>query len=384
MKLLISLALLGVFMSESQVQGQLLDILNSGQTIIQGLGQEIPNIIPTPEELANLPLQLLAGLPEVVALTIVNQLCSVYLAADTIDPNVTPNMDEMSLRFHSSSCKELSFPLSHAEEIPDNDEFDVNKKVAIFVHGWNSNSEADYVLEMANAFNCRDDYNFLALNTGDSINTLYTWSSYNTEEVGRQLALALEKLVEKIPVENIHLIGHSLGAHIVGYAGRYFTKNTGTNLTRITGLDPANPCFNEGENLSGLQRNDAEFIDIIHSNPGGFGKPNAVGDVDFYPEGLAPIKPGCTQLGCSHSRSVEYFTESVYPGNENNFLAKRCTSLKKLNDGFCNGPEYPMGIATPYDLKGNYFLSVNAKSPYGKNNQGTDAIPSQCKLCESK
>lgn len=39
-------------------------------------------------------------------------------------------------------------------------------------------------------------------------------------------------------------------------------------IPRITGLDPARPCFNEGERLSGLQRGDAKFVDIIHSNAG--------------------------------------------------------------------------------------------------------------------
>lgn len=41
-------------------------------------------------------------------------------------------------------------------------------------------------------------------------------------------------------------------------------------LPRITGLDPANPCFNQGENLTGLARGDAEFVDVIHSNPGSY------------------------------------------------------------------------------------------------------------------
>lgn len=51
------------------------------------------------------------------------------------------------------------------------------------------------------------------------------------------MALGLTKLVNKYPVENIHLIGHSLGAHIVGYAGRYFTKLSNQTIPHITGLD---------------------------------------------------------------------------------------------------------------------------------------------------
>lgn len=56
-------------------------------------------------------------------------------------------------------------------------------------------------------------------------------------------------------------------------------------MPRITGLDPANPCFNEGHNLTGLARGDAEFVDIIHSNPGALGKRDSLGDADFYPNG---------------------------------------------------------------------------------------------------
>lgn len=63
-------------------------------------------------------------------------------------------------------------------------------------------------------------------------------------------------------------IGHSLGAHIAGSAGRNLQYKTNKLLPRITGLDPASPCFNEGEVLTGLARGDAVFVDIIHSNSG--------------------------------------------------------------------------------------------------------------------
>lgn len=51
------------------------------------------------------------------------------------------------------------------------------------------------------------------------------------------------------------------------------------------GLDPANPCFNQGENLTGLARGDAEFVDVIHSNSGALGKRDPIGDADFFPNG---------------------------------------------------------------------------------------------------
>ncbi|KAM7350121.1 vitellogenin-1-like [Cochliomyia hominivorax] len=289
----------------------------------------------------------------------------------------------MSLRFHSPTCIESSFPLSQTERILEITEFDVNKKVVIFVSGWMSSGDSKHARNMANAFNCQGDYNFLALNTSASINTLYTWSAFNTEEIGRQLAESVEKLVKKIPIENIYLIGHSLGAQIVGYSGRYFAKFTGKQLTRITGLDPANPCFNDNNTLTGIQHDDAAFVDIIHTNPGCLGEENPLGDADFYVGGFLPIQSGCLKLGCSHTRAVEYFTESIYPGNENNFLAAYCPfdNLKK-ND--CDGPyKYSMGLTSPYDLKGTYYLKVNSKSPFGMNKKinNNNYAPKQCKMC---
>lgn len=131
--------------------------------------------------------------------------------------------------------------------------------------------------------------------------------------------------------------------------------------------DPANPCFSSGSTLSGLSRGDAEWVDVIHTNPGVLGKRDAIGDVDFYPNGMMPLQPGSYDSSSSHARAYEYYAESVYPGNEDNFLAKKCTSLKDVNVNNCQGPLYRMGYATPFNLKGVFFLRTNAASPYGEN-----------------
>lgn len=79
------------------------------------------------------------------------------------------------------------------------------------------------------------------------------------------------------------------------------------------------------------------------------------------------LQPGSYEPSTSHTRAWEYYAESVYPGNENNFLAKKCTSLKAVDVNNCQGPLQPMGYATPYNLKGVYFLRTNSASPYGEN-----------------
>lgn len=82
---------------------------------------------------------------------------------------------------------------------------------------------------------------------------------------------------------------------------------------------------------------------------------------------LDPLPPGCLTITCAHARAPEFYAESVYPGNENNFLGVKCGSLSALNGNFCPGKKFAMGYAVPKNLKGNYFLKTNDKSPFGEN-----------------
>lgn len=91
------------------------------------------------------------------------------------------------------------------------------------------------------------------------------------------------------------------------------------------------------------------------------------GDSDWYPDGVQPLPPGCFDIICAHMRAPEIYAESVYPGNENNFLGVICSSLFALNSNSCRGKAYPMGYATPHNLKGNFFLKTNSQSPHGLN-----------------
>lgn len=93
------------------------------------------------------------------------------------------------------------------------------------------------------------------------LQTLEDWAEFDIENAGTAIGESLADMIEEYPIENIKLvggfklhttiffglnninkcqllIGHSIGAHIAGVAGRYLTKKTGKILPRITGLDP--------------------------------------------------------------------------------------------------------------------------------------------------
>ncbi|XP_018336722.1 lipase member I [Agrilus planipennis] len=177
-----------------------------------------------------------------------------------------------------------------------------------------------------------------------------------------------------MPLDNIHLIGHSLGAHVAGFAGKEVEKQTGNKIGRITGLDPAGPYFehplkNPADRLS---NNDAKLVDVIHTDGGFFGAINPMGTIDFYVNGGVRPQPGCTTITfvtptslesfvpvvfCSHIKSYLYFIESI---NSNNYQAIKCDSWKSYERGDCNMNENAtFGANVESDKSGNYFIEID-------------------------
>ena len=59
-----------------------------------------------------------------------------------------------------------------------------------------------------------------------------------------------------------------------------------------TGLDPAGPLFSATDPAVRLDPTDAQFVDVIHTDANRWGTFQALGHIDFYPNG------GLDQLGC--------------------------------------------------------------------------------------
>ena len=81
-------------------------------------------------------------------------------------------------------------------------------------------------------------------------------------------------------IENVHAVGHSLGAHLVSYIGSAVKDLKQGKLGRITGLDPAGPHFENTDPRVRLDPEDALFVDVFHTN----GVPLATGGqaLNFY------------------------------------------------------------------------------------------------------
>lgn len=94
------------------------------------------------------------------------------------------------------------------------------------------------------------------------------------------------------------MIGHSLGAHLSGFAGKTILSLTAGQgkLKRITGMDPALPLFSVQDPSARLDRDDAVMVDVVHTDGYRIAIGEAIGRVDFYPNGGVAPQPGCSNI----------------------------------------------------------------------------------------
>jgi len=207
--------------------------------------------------------------------------------------------------------------------------------------------------------------------------TGYTQAANNALDVGTSLGKCLAKLVGKgLDPNKIHLVGHSLGSHLVGKAGREFKKETGKKVGRVTGLDPAGPLWvgiHEGTKLANdrLSNTSAKFVDVIHTNGGRTGIPQLsyfgalqpLGHKDFYPDGGRDQKI-CNEKRkritgkCSHSQAIEWFRQSIEDPKK--FKVKKCSDYTKCTGGTRVRGEY-MGEGVSKSGTGTFFVEVPTK-----------------------
>uniref|UniRef100_A0A1B0CAW3 Lipase domain-containing protein n=1 Tax=Lutzomyia longipalpis TaxID=7200 RepID=A0A1B0CAW3_LUTLO len=115
-----------------------------------------------------------------------------------------------------------------------------------------------------------------------------------TRLVGMYVAEKIQELIEtsQADVSRFHIIGHSLGAHIAGFAGAQIKS---PKIRRITALDPALPNFQRFKDPDlRLDASDADFVDVIHTSGGTLGAYAPIGSADFYVNGGTPPQPGCS------------------------------------------------------------------------------------------
>ncbi|CAL8104431.1 unnamed protein product [Orchesella dallaii] len=175
----------------------------------------------------------------------------------------------------------------------------------LIIDGFLSNRTSPMSIALKNAYASWGTLNVFVLDWGSLSgaestlgNPIRTASTYkivlsNVSRVGRRVAEFLNFLRESNMIEfgDVTLIGESLGAHVAANAAQAVQVISGIKIGRVVGLDPAGPLT---QNIKTLNRRDANFVDIYHTNRGLLGTINDGGHVNIYVNG-GTTQPGCLQ-----------------------------------------------------------------------------------------
>ncbi|XP_072948294.1 pancreatic triacylglycerol lipase-like [Epargyreus clarus] len=282
-----------------------------------------------------------------------------------------PDLSKLNLVYKTRAFSEV-FNLSRASDLVRQARgLNTNNKVVIFVHGFTDDPTKNSFTNISDSFIQSEEGKFvtlLALDGSSLLRWFYLRASTCVRFMGDELAETLVTLVrDGVPPSQIHMVGHSLGAHVSGFTGKRFFALTGQKLGRITGLDPAGPCFTNLDTEFRLSPTDAEYVDVIHSDAGVYGIKEIVGQANYLPNG-GSMQPNCLFQTCSHSRSWLIFGVSVLLGDI--FPAIRCADYEAFKRGECDGEISYMGYQSKPGTKGLFFLQTNGKYPFGKGMDG--------------
>ncbi|KAI8438252.1 hypothetical protein MSG28_010855 [Choristoneura fumiferana] len=217
-----------------------------------------------------------------------------------------------------------------------NSNYNGNLPLNVIVHGWNNNGWSPMNPDITAAFLAVTNCNVIVLDWSALANQGYNTAAAGVPSVGQFLGNFLVWLRQTGggAWNNVHLVGFSLGAHVVGNAGRQAHGWP----ARVTGLDPAGPLW--GNNNNALNRNSGAYVETIHTDGGLLGIMDAIGDSNFYPNGGRNPQPGCWISTCSHGRANDLFAATV---RFNHLVGRQCSNIWEAELNTCSGAALNMG-----------------------------------------
>ncbi|XP_066457486.1 inactive pancreatic lipase-related protein 1-like isoform X2 [Eleutherodactylus coqui] len=285
------------------------------------------------------------------------------------------NMDDYQIL----SARDLStFKQSH---------FDCRKETVFIIHGYLEKGDDPWLKTVCKNILMKEDMNCVCVDWRRGASSIYTRAINNVQVVGAEIAFFINTTMKEYncSLTKIHMIGHSLGAHAAGEAGK---RRPG--IEKMTILDAAGPGFSNETDEVVVNPSVARFVVALHTDAGtlGLGTERLIGHKDFFLNGGKHMT-GCDgsqimnvteSLGlvgvardfalCSHVNSYYVFIESIQkPEGLMGYCASDYSAFQK-GDGFpcTNGSCSLMGY---YTLPQNasscrvYYLNTGPRYDFG-------------------
>ncbi|KAL0267131.1 UNVERIFIED_CONTAM: hypothetical protein PYX00_009485 [Menopon gallinae] len=220
--------------------------------------------------------------------------------------------------------------------------WDPDRKNVIIIHGFNGTEGKTPMSFIRDAYLKTGDYNVLTVDWGSLTHfPCYLSSISNTRLVAQCTAQLYSFLTASgATAESTTCIGHSLGAHICGMMNNHLTDR----MHKIVGLDPARPLVDRyGDEAFRLTKDDANVVQIIHTNAGALGETSQVGTIDFCVNG-GRFQPSCKGHRLRRARCSHFLSPNI-------------------NIGRLPGHSVVMGEHTPDHAKGHYCVAIKHDAP---------------------
>lgn len=239
--------------------------------------------------------------------------------------------------------------------------FDPEQLTQIIVHGFVAGAETTQVTRIRDAYLLDYDNNVITVDWAplagtdiDSTDQYILSIAFMNDLVAPFVVKYVEFMTGSLatPTANIHLIGHSLGAHLMAIVAKK------TKVYWVTGLDPANPGYSKQETENRLAPTDATVVEVIHTNVGGYGEEWACGTVDYYINSGGPTQPHCQQDDKQASHAYSYIVYSC--AIESHVIhGTKCPSEEVAMQGKCGGLEGVARLADPKAPPGIYWVKTS-------------------------
>ncbi|CAG7729816.1 unnamed protein product [Allacma fusca] len=223
---------------------------------------------------------------------------------------------------------------------PSNGDITPNETWYFGVHGWTGSYKfTPLVPELVTEIHNHGPANVILVDWEDGASNLYYPTAVQSAKlVGSKVADVINNLVKAgiAQPNKVHLIGFSLGGHVVGFIGKSLYSKYNWKPKKITSIDPAGPMYDDNPSDDRLDSKDGEYVEVFHTcgDQLGFWKP--VGHVDIYVNRGLSSQPPCGLLddvggSCSHQ-----FGKTVY-GKYTHLQMKayKCKSFHDFTKGRC-------------------------------------------------
>ncbi|EDW64239.1 phospholipase A1 [Drosophila virilis] len=249
--------------------------------------------------------------------------------------------------------------------------YNTSRPLKVLIHGFANNRTQSPNFELLPEFLRIPNLDVISIDYSRlAADPCYTEAVHNSHFVGRCVAHFLVQLMHnrRLHPSHLHFIGFGLGAHVAGFASKLLAQ-INVRVAHITALDPAKPLFLTNNKNERLDKTDANFVDVVHSDIFLHGLMLPIGHVDFYPN-KGVVQPNCGPINelstheCYHKRAAVYYAESIH--SQAGFWAFRCRDLLSFVMNSCqpNQELELLGYRTRPTARGSYFLSTNDSTPY--------------------